>query len=124
MGNLSYRIGALVYVLWGLLHIYAAWLGFELADAQEFGTVQSKLYQNAWNLGYLALFSIVIGAFFNWRNSTIGYWLNILTVSAADIGFVIFILIPGHGTDLLGPILWLIAAALTTVGYITRPRTP
>ncbi|MCC0043363.1 MAG: hypothetical protein H6892_02970 [Brucellaceae bacterium] len=124
MGKYSYRAGAVFYVLWGLLHIYAAWLGFELAAGEGTGMAQGKLYQNAWNLGYIALFSIVVGVSFNWRNSTLGYWLNIVTVSVTDIGFVIFILLPGHSSDLLGPILWLIAAALTTVGYLTQPRTP
>ena len=119
----SYRAGAVFYVLWGLLHLYAAWLGFELAATEGVGMVQAKLYQNAWNLGYIALFSIAIGAALNWRNSAIGYWLNIVTVSVTDIGFIIFVLLPGHSTDLLGPILWLIAATLTTVGYLARPRT-
>ncbi|MEX0956791.1 MAG: hypothetical protein WDZ83_16465 [Rhizobiaceae bacterium] len=124
MANFSFKLGAIFYVLWGLLHLYAAWLGFELAAGEGVGMAQAKLYQNAWNLGYIALFSIAIGAAFNWRNSTIGYWLNIVTVSATDIGFIIFVLLPGHSTDLLGPILWLIAAALTTWGYVARPRTP
>jgi hypothetical protein len=32
----------------------------------------------------------------NWRNSTWGYWINAGVISVADLGFVSFVLIPGH----------------------------
>lgn len=116
--RLFYRLGAVFYVLWGILHIYAAWIGFELAASEAPGMVQAKLQQNAWNLGYIAIFSIVIAVLFNWRNSLTGYFLNGFTVSAADIGFVIFIMLPGLSRDILGPALWLLGLACTTVGIV------
>jgi len=58
--------------------------------------VQGKLYQGAWNFLFFALVSIVIAIKYNWHNSRLGYWLNLTVISVADIGFVIFILIPGH----------------------------
>jgi hypothetical protein len=118
----AYRLGAVFYVLWGLLHIIAAVRAYQLGAAQEPGMVQGKLYQNAWNMGYLALFSIVIAVVFNWRNSLTGYWLNLITVSVTDIGFIVLLLIPGYSTDLIGPVLWLLGAVFSTIGIRTAPQ--
>jgi len=52
-----------------------------------------------------------------WRNSKLGYWLNFVVVSAGDIGFIIFVLIPGYlplVPGAFGPLLWLLALAFST----------
>lgn len=46
------KIGAGLYVLWGLLHVGAAYDEFILG-AEQSGLVQGKLYQGAWNLLFL-----------------------------------------------------------------------
>jgi len=46
-------------------------------------------------------------------------------ISAADIGFIVFVLMPGYvpmNPGALGPILWIIALALTTVGVMQAGR--
>ena len=56
---------------------------------------------------------------FNWRNSALGYWLNLIVVSAADLGFVIFVLMPGDVAPfpgILGPVFWLAGLLFTTLG--------
>jgi hypothetical protein len=89
------KIGAGLYVIWGLLHIDAAYEAFAQGLALSPGAVQGKIYQDAWNLLFFApVFSIVVATRHNWKNNKTGYWLNIIVVSAADIGFLIFILIP------------------------------
>ncbi len=118
------RVGAVLYVLWGLMHLYAAWLSFQLGAGVADGDVQSKVYQNGWNLGYIALFCIAVAVIFNWRNSLTGYVLNAVTVSITDIGFLVLIYWPGHSDDLIGPITWLLALAFTTLGILLAPRTP
>ena len=123
LGRIIYKAGAAAYVLWGLLHVYAAYLSFQLASEQDFGPVQSKIFQNGWNLAYLSVFCIAIAVIYNWKNSVTGYWLNIITISAIDIGFLVLIYWPGHSTDLLGPALWITGAILTTIGIIFSPRT-
>ena len=83
--------------------------------------VQGRIFQDAWNLLFFALFGIAVGVFLNWKNSRLGYWLNLVVVSAADIGFIAFILIPGHAPlvpGVLGPILWVLAVLFSTVGII------
>ena len=70
-----------------------------------------------------ALASFVIAVVYNWKNSRLGYWLNLIVVSVADIGFVIFVLLPVHVAffpGILGPVFWISAAIFSTIG-IRRP---
>jgi len=120
------KIGAGLYVIWGLLHIDAAYEAFVQGLALSPGAVQGKIYQDAWNLLFFALFSIVVATRYNWKNSKTGYWLNIIVVSAADIGFLIFILIPGNVAffpGILGPAFWIAAAIFSSVAIKTEPTT-
>ena len=72
------QVGAIFYVAWGLLHLYAAFQVYKLGMRQAAGGVQGRIYQSAWNLAYFAVFVLVVAVFFNWNNSPLGYWLNLL----------------------------------------------
>ena len=136
----SHRIGAVFYMLWGLLHIGS---GFYLlyilltaggtdalaiiGDAvprvslpQHFdGVALGVLEQHAWNLAVFGFFSLYVGARLNWINSKLGYWLNLMVVSGADIGFIFAIMVPGYISFLsgmLGPALWILAITFSTIG--------
>ena len=129
MSNLFAKLGSITYVIWGIFHIVAARQVYALGQTLDPGTVQGRIFQDAWNLLFFALFGIAVGVFLNWKNSRLGYWLNLVVVSAADIGFIVFILIPGHAPlvpGVLGPILWVLAVLFSTVGSIRttqRERT-
>ena len=115
------RIGSVLYVLWGVLHIIAAHKVYMLGQTLEPGMVQGRIYQDAWNLLFFALFGIVVAILYNWKNSKMGYWLNLIVVSVGDIGFIITILLPGYlpfFPGSLGPIVWLLALAFSTVGIV------
>ena len=119
--NLFAKLGAVAYVLWGLLHIQAARLVYMLGDSLEPGMVQGRIYQDAWNLLFFALFGIVVAVWLNWNNSRLGYWLNLVVVSVGDIGFILLVLAPGYlplMPGALGPALWILALILTTIGYL------
>ena len=116
------RAGALVYGLWGLLHIGAAYQIYDLGTTMTASMEQGRVFQGAFNLLLLALFSIVIALVYNWRNSRSGYWLNLIVIGATDLGFVALVLAPGHMAwwpGLVGPLLWAVAAILSTLagGY-------
>ncbi len=120
------KIGAGLYVIWGLLHIQAAYEAFILGTTINQGIIQGKIFQDAWNLLFFALFSIVIASRFNWKNSVLGYWLNLAVVSMADIGFVVFVLIPGNVTffpGVLGPVFWIAAAIFSSIGAKKEPTS-
>ena len=118
------KIGAVSYVLWGLLHVVAALQEFSAGASLEPGFIQGKIYQGSWDLLFFALAAMVIAIRLNWRNDTLGYWLNLLIVSIADIGFLIFVLIPGYVElfpGILGPVFWVLGAIFTTIGFRMKP---
>lgn len=111
------RTGSILYLLWGVLHIIAAFKVYALGQSIESDMIQGRIFQNAWNLLFFAIFGMVIAIKYNWHNSKLGYWLNLVVVSAGDIGFIIFLLIPGYIpliTGALGPLLWILALAFST----------
>ena len=122
MSNLFAKLGSITYVLWGILHIEAARKVYVLGQTLDPGMVQGRIFQDAWNLLFFAIFGIAVGVFLNWKNSRFGYWLNLIVVSAGDIGFIIFILIPGYVPIMpgaLGPILWVMAVIFSSIGIMS-----
>lgn len=121
----AHKIGAVMYIVWGLLHLKAAQAVFQLGSSLEPGLVQARVYQDAFSLLFFALVAIVVAVRFNWKNSENGYWINLITVSAADIGFLIFVLVPGIipiFPAILGPVFWILAALFSTIGYRFREQ--
>ena len=120
------RIGAALYILWGLLHIVAAYKVFTLGQTLEQGMVQGRLYQDAWNLLFFAFFGIVVAVLYNWKNNKTGYWLNLFVISAGDIGFIVTILLPGYlplFPGAIGPIIWLLALTFSTMAILKANNT-
>lgn len=150
MSRYLHKIGAVFYVLWGVLHVgFGALVLYRLATEggtaalAQIGTAvppsqlpsrlpdvaSGVLAQHAWNLIVFGVFSTVVACVWNWRNSRTGYWLNLGVVSGADLAFLCAIVIPRYDTlidGLAGPILWLLAAIFSTlglwVGKTERPR--
>jgi hypothetical protein len=123
--NLYAKLGAVTYVLWGLLHIQAARFVYVLGQTLEPGIVQGRIYQDAWNLLFFALFGIAVAITLNWKNSHLGYWLNLVVISAGDIGFIVTILMPGYVPLVpggIGPLLWIVALVFSTLGIRASSR--
>ena len=122
MSNIFAKLGSITYVLWGILHIEAARKVYVLGQTLDAGMVQGRIFQDAWNLLFFAVFGIVVGIFLNWKNSRLGYWLNLVVVSAGDLGYIVFVLIPGFVPLMpgaIGPILWVLAVLFSTVGIMS-----
>jgi hypothetical protein len=121
------RIGAVFYVIWGVLHLNAARTIFTLGQPLNPGMVQARLYQDAWNILFGAITVIAVGTTMNWRNSRTGFWINLVLVVLLDLAFVIYILVPGYAPlwpGLEGPVAGLIAVAFSTVGLIGPRQQP
>ena len=120
-----YQIGAILYVFWGLLHLFAAFQVYKLGSRQAAAMVQGRIYQSAWNLAYFAVSVTVVAVVYNWNNNPLGYWLNLVMTSVTDVGFIIFVLAPGYvplRPGILGPALWILAVSFSTLGQlVTRP---
>lgn len=115
------RIGAAFYVVWGVLHLVAAQKVWTLAQSLDAGMVQGRVFQDAAYLLFFAVFGIYIAVRYNWRNSNFGYWLNLLAISAADIPYIVFVLLPGYVPTIPGangPIVWVLAVIFSTLAYL------
>jgi hypothetical protein len=144
----AHRIGAVCYVLWGILHIgVGAVVLYRLSakggtdalavigsavPAEELpqnlgGVASGVLAQHAWNLAVLGFFAVIVGAVLNWHNSRVGYWLNLGVVSGDDLGFIFAWVIPGYirfVDALWGLALWVLAVIFSTIGFLTSPGAP
>jgi hypothetical protein len=116
MDKITARLGAALYVCWGLLHFTAAYGVYNLAQNSPATMAQGRLMQTAFYLAAFATTAIVLAITLNWRNDQVGFWVNGVIVGIADIPFILFVLIPGYAPwrpGLLGPVLWVAAFLLT-----------
>jgi hypothetical protein len=125
-GNIAAKIGGALYVVWGALHLVAAWGIHVLAVSLPPGISYGRMEQASWNLAVFALLAMALGVSLNWRNDKAGYWINLVTVAVVDLGFVLLIVIPGYVpvsvAALAGPIVYVVAAIFSTIGRLLSRR--
>lgn len=117
------KIGTICYIIWGILHLRAAYGVYLHAITLQAGVARGRLLQSAWNLIAFAIASIIVGLALNWTGDEIGYWVNLSIISVTDIGFILFVLVPGYVPiipGIAGPVLWILGAIFTTLGYFAR----
>ena len=122
-----HKLGAISYGLWGFWHFRVVVRLFGLAATQiEPGILQARIYQGAFHILWFAVGAIVIAILFNWRNSRLGYWANLVMIGWTEIGLLIFFMLPGYfpwlPTGFVGPLLWLFAVVVSTLGYYLNPK--
>ena len=113
-----HKMGAILYLLWGILHVKAAIATYQLGMTLEPSIVQGRVCQDAWNLAFFAIAVSVVAVLLNWKNSRLGFWLNLSIATVTDIGFIIHILAPGHFPmipGVIGPVLWVFAVIFTAI---------
>ena len=121
MDKVLARIGAVVYILWGLLHYTATYNVYQMGLGASSGAVQGRLFQCAFYLFCLATTAIALAIRMNWHNSRAGFWLNAVIVGVADIPFISFEIVPGYvpfWPGILGPALWVAAMIFTGLGQM------
>jgi hypothetical protein len=116
-------VGAICYVLWGCLHLWAAYAVYQVGAAVEPGMVRGRVFQDSWNLLFFGTTAIIIALTLNVRNSALGYWINLGVLALADTGLILFLIIPGYmplWPGLAGPVLWVLGGTFTTLAYLRR----
>ncbi len=133
-----HKVGAMFYVLWGVLHIFGGGMimmqdnsVFQIAmqatgtNPEEFQSLSNQalsgiLSYHAYNIVWFGVFAIVVSLAYNWKNIRLGYWLNLLVLSAVELGLVIFLLLPGYQAFSSGGIgisLFVLAVIFSSLGY-------
>jgi hypothetical protein len=121
------RIGTVFYMLWSIVHFQAAVAVFGAARGLQLTPVQGRVNQDAFFLLSCAIAVLVVSVVLTWRNSPLGYWLDLAIAGVADVGFIAFVLAPGHAQlwpGLEGPIAWALGWAFTTYGLVGRAGIP
>lgn len=116
-----HQIGAVLYLAWGGLHLFAAYQIYKLGSGAGTGMVQGRIFQSAWNLAFVAIAVSGVAVALNWQNSPSGYWISLTATSVTDLGFLLFVLAPGYLPPWpggLGPVLWVMAALTSTLGIL------
>jgi len=117
------RIGAVCYVLWGLVHYDAVYKVYHIALGVPPSMVRGRLLQNAFYLFAFATTAIVLAITMNWHNSLAGFWLTALILAVSDVPFILFVLVPRYTPfwpGVLGPALWVAGMIFTGLGQ-SRP---
>ncbi|MCB9136626.1 MAG: hypothetical protein H6636_14470 [Anaerolineales bacterium] len=80
----------------------------------------------AWDLLWVGLFVVLVAVILNWKNSPLGYWLNLAVVSAVDGRLLTLLVVPGYmaWADGLGVKLWIPAVLFSTIGLLKSPTYP
>lgn len=136
------RISAILWVIWGLVHIAggvitiggetaAGFQGIAAAvdpvelEADYHPAVGAVLNQHGWNLLWVGVVT-TIGAFFIWRKSVTGIWVTAMVGGLFDIGYFVFIDLGGYGTFFPGSSMTYVSATAIIlsfwVWYLGRDR--
>ncbi len=131
--GLALKAAAVLWVIWGLVHALAAGLIIP-ADPQVAVTaildgvdparlaadypaeLSGILSQHGWNLGWFGIATIVGGVFI-WRGSTTAIWVTALIGGLADVGYFLFVDLPGYNLFLPGTLMTIVSAAAVVLSF-------
>src|SRR6056297_1333513 len=127
------KAAAVLWMIWGLVHALAGILtlmqepsaGFAaIADAVDpsllaadyHAAVGSVLNQHAWNLLWFGAVTI-IGAVFIWRGTLTAIWVTGMVGGLADVGYFLFVDLPGYVKFFPGTVMTLISASAIVLSF-------
>lgn len=136
------RASALLWVIWGLVHVLAGGMTISkdtpqavagIADAVDAESLNvaypdaagAVINQHGFNLLWIGAVTTIC-AIFVWRKSTIAIFLAILVAGLADIGYFLFMDLGGYVNFMPGTVMTLIclaAAVLSFVGCLRMSRS-
>ena len=127
------KVAAALWVVWGLVHALA---GVIVLSADATGAVQAIadavppdmlvrdypaaaggiLNQHGWNLLWFGVVT-VIGAPFIWRGNLTAIWVTGLVGGLADIGYLLFMDVPGYTNFVPGTIMTFISGTAIVLSF-------
>ena len=118
------RIGAVLYVVWGLLHLGSGLLGIWLTGQP--GTPDRAGGMAAMPTQASGLSEAGLGLIRQHSHDIATGGAVAMAIALLDLGMIVFVLLPGHVPlldGLIGPVLWLGGLALTTLARPARPHS-
>ncbi len=137
-----WRIGAWLYVLWGVLHVAVGvvplvQLGTSGAESMlafhefDLATVEGPMVhashviaEHSANLIAFGVLAIIVARTLIARRRPLGVWINAVVLGIVDVSFVLAEMVPGHVPPLpagIGPALY-VAALAVTLAAVARSR--
>lgn len=127
------KIATVLWVIWGLVHMLAGVMtivqgpsdGFAaIADAIDptllvadyHPAVAGVLNQHGFNLLWIGLVTIV-GASFIWRANMTAIWVTAMVGGLADLGYLLFVDLPGYVNFFPGTVMTLISASAIILSF-------
>lgn len=127
------KIAAVLWVIWGLVHTLAGGmtifqapsLGFAaIADAVDPGllvadyhpAVGGVLNQHGFNLLWIGA-ATIIGAVFIWHRNMTAIWVTGMVGGLADVGYLLFVDLPGYVHFFPGTVMTLISATAILLSF-------
>ena len=129
----SLKLSAVLWVIWGLVHIFAGVLvlssdaaaGFSaIADAVSPDTLQHDyalavggiLNQHGWNLAWFGL-ATAVGAILIWRRNMTAIWVTGMVGGLADLGYLLFVDLPGYVNFVPGTVMTLVSGSAIALSF-------
>lgn len=127
------KAAAILWIVWGLVHTFAgvivltsdATAGFQaIADAVDPAALEADyhvavggvLNQHGWNLGWFGV-ATMIGAVLIWQGSLTAIWVTGMVGGLADIGYLLFVDLPGYVNFVPGTIMTLVSASAIALSF-------
>ena len=133
MKTIALRVAAILWVVWGVVHAFAGIMtiiqppsdGFAaIADAVDpallaadyHPAIAGVLNQHGFNLFWFGVVTI-IGASFIWRGHVTAIWVTALVGGLADVGYLVFVDLPGFVNFFPGTLMTIISASAVALSF-------
>ncbi len=127
------KLASVLWVIWGLVHMLAGIMTIiqpasqafaAIADAVEpsllsadyHPAVAAILNQHGFNLLWIGL-TTTVGAMFIWRGAMTAIWVTALVGGLADVGYFLFVDMPGFVNFFPGTLMTLISASAIATSF-------
>lgn len=127
------KIAAILWVIWGLVHMLAGVLTIIQAPSQGFAAIADAvdaallvadyhpavggvLNQHGFNLLWIGA-ATIIGALFIWRGNLTAIWVTAMVGGLADVGYLLFVDLPGYVNFFPGTVMTLISASAIVLSF-------
>ena len=127
------KAATVLWVIWGIVHVLAgvivlsgdASAGFTaIADGVEPNALSADyhpavggiLNQHGWNLLWFGV-ATVIGGVLIWRGSRTAIWVTAMVGGLADLGYLVFLDIPGYVNFVPGTVMTFVSGAAILLSF-------